>query len=737
MDEVVDIELQVEALGGLGVRVLELRVEESLFDVYRVSVDALIEGPPDLDEIIGDTASVKLTTRQGRERYWHGLVWSAQLKPRLDHDASLRVIVAPQLRILSLGRDSRIFRDQSVPAVVEDVLHRGGLTSEGWDWHLTERLPPHRNIHQYNESDYDFVRRLLAEEGVSFAIQNDVTAACVRFFDSASGLGPIPESDALHYQPDRLNRLDGVFELRERLRVRPGSTTLRDFDFEHPEEDLHLESESQEEWGPDVYLHPGGFEHADMHAGARRAQRYLEGLRLDRRRISGRSDVPFMEAGRLFHIQGHERIDLNDSLLVVDVAHRCWKAEGERGAFAFENEFHAIPAATPHRPSPLRARPRAPGLQTAFVTVPDGLDHHCDVFGRAKVRFPWDRSGITDAENSTWVRVGQLQLPGALILPRRGFEVHLDFEQGDWDRPCIVGHGYNAEALVPYPLPDRAPVSSWQSDTLYGGPLANEVRFDDTAGSEEMFLHASMNMRKVVEHDSVLRVTTTENVRVGIHQALTVTGDYTSVVGGGRTTSVGRTQALRVDQSVAEGVGGSERVTANRRRLEVGGDLVESVGGDLTRTIGPLYIVGALRAYAHRTLGDSLTTVGALLSEQVGKDRLTRVRGDLTESVAALKHVEAGSVRISTGAGLEATLADLELEVAEDRSDSADNALELSAGGDMALTAKQISVTASNQLTISAGSCEITLSASGQVSLRAPRVNLRNADSIGSQVQVN
>ncbi len=397
----------------------------------------------------------------------------------------------------------------------------------------------------------------------------------------------------------------------------------------------------------------------------------------------------------------------------------------------------AIPAPTPYRPSPIAGRPRATGLQTAFVTVPAGLEHHSDELGRFKVRFPWDRSGIMDAESSTWCRVGQLQLPGPMVLPRVGFEVDVACEQGDWDRHLVTAHRYNAEQLVPYPLPESAATSSWQSRTLYGGPGSNEVRFDDTAGVEELFMHASMNLRALVLHDAVRRVTNDERVMVGIHQALTVTEDFVAVVGGHRTTAIGRNHALRVEESYSDSVGQDERVTCGRRRLETGGDLTENVRLDRTSTVGPLHVVGAFGDYAHRTLGDSVTRVGALWAEIVAGDRTSRVRGNRTESVAALKHIEAGTFRLNAQGSVQTTFSEMEVEVGGDRSEAADELARIASGEALHATASNISVTATSSLTLCAGSCTISLASSGTVTLHAPRVNLRNADSIGSQVRVN
>ena len=732
MDEVVEIEIHTGALSGLPHRVLELEAREALFELYEVEVTLLIDEPPEARTLLGEPITLTLRTTEGRERHWHGIVWSVATQPRAQHDSVLRLTITPRARRLALGLDSRIFRNQHVPAVVDDVLRRAGLPDGAWSWDLSATLRPHTNIHQRNESDYALCRRLLAEEGLAFAVQNTTTDERIVFFDSSRGLPALAESDTLHVSARGSDRLDGVFDLREQHRVTSGQVTLRDYDARRPDRPWHASETSH---GPEVYLHPGGFN--DERAGQQRAARYREAHELGRRTILGASDAPWLEPGRRFRIEGHDRLELNEELLLVSVTHRCARGETERGSFAFESRFEAVPAATAYRPSPMMARPRAQGMQPAFVTTPPPLEHHSDDLGRMKVRFPWDRSGILDAESSTWCRVGQQQLPGPMVLPRVGFEVQIDCEQGDWDRPMVTGHRYNAEQLVPYGLPARAALSAWQSNTLYAGLGANELRFDDTAGVEELYFHASMNARSVVEHDAVRRITNDEQVTVGIRQALTVTEDFVAVVGGGRTTAVGRNQSLRVDASFSEGVGTDERVISSRRRLEVGGDLAENVRGDLTRTVGPIQVLGSLGALAHRTLGDSVTTVGTAWIERVGKDRTSHVRGNRTEQVAALKLIEAGSFRLDAASGFEQRFTELELKIEEDASRAAESLLRVVAQGALEVVAKTVTITASDQLTITAGACAITLASSGSVTLEGPRVNLRNAQSIGASVRVN
>ena len=82
------------------------------------------------------------------------------------------------------------------------------------------------------------------------------------------------------------------------------------------------------------------------------------------------------------------------------------------------------------------------------------------------------------------------------------------FEEGDPDRPIIVGSVYNADNMPPYTLPDNKTQSGYQSRSTLQGTDANfnELRFEDKKGSEEIYFHAEKDFNRVVENNDTLKV---------------------------------------------------------------------------------------------------------------------------------------------------------------------------------------------------------------------------------------
>jgi type VI secretion system secreted protein VgrG len=175
------------------------------------------------------------------------------------------------------------------------------------------------------------------------------------------------------------------------------------------------------------------------------------------------------------------------------------------------------------------------GPQTATVVGPAGEEIHVDEHGRVKVQFHWDRDGIADENSSAWIRVAQASAGkgwGSLTIPRIGHEVLVAFVDGDPRRPVIVGSLYNGQNQPPANLPGNKTWTVLKTHSTPGGGGFNQLRFDDAAGAEEVFLRAEKDFNLEIGNDS--------RQDVANHSALSVGGDLTDSVDGDRIVDTGR-----------------------------------------------------------------------------------------------------------------------------------------------------------------------------------------------------
>ncbi len=730
MERTLTAELHVDGLDRLALRVRGFAVEEALSRLQeaRVEADALEAVGP---EALLDKAATLILEMGETRRTFHGLVIAAGVERMRENAYRVGVVVAPRLWRAGLGRSSRIFQEKSLPDVVKTLLQENGVDRA--DWKLKETQPAHSFVVQREESDLGFASRLLGEAGIGFAFRQGEESEELVFFDDSTGLPPIDgEATLLDRRATQLDA-ESAWEVRERRVVTSDAVALKDYDLRRPRLDLSAREETENGTGREVYLHPGGFE--ELPEGRRRARARLQRLRVAARVFAGRSSCPRLEPGRTFTLQGHPRTSHNVDHLVVAVRHRgLLPAEGEGGSRIYENAFESIPASVPWRP-PVEAGEPVRGPQLAFVTCPPGEEIHCDDYGRVKALLNFDRHSPDDDRSSTWMRVGQLALGGAVVLPRKGFEVLVDFELGDVDRPFVAGHLYNGEARPPYALPADRTRSSIQSATTAGGAGANELRFEDTAGREEILLNASRDVSVTVQNDASELVASDQKHAVVGSRTVIVGEDLRANVAKSRKLTVGATQEIKIGGPLSDGVGGAESVTVGAtRRLEVGGDKVDEVKGSFRRTVGAIEVVTAIGGVQRNTVGSSSVDVGAAWAELVGGSRMSSCGGNRTESTGALKLIKAKQLKVTAGGNFTALVAGLlSTKCGGGRSDSSGGPLIVTAGGGLSVKADSIVIEARSLLSLVAGSVSITLTAGGTISILAPKIDLRGVEQL-SQV---
>ncbi len=718
--------LTVEGLDAKTVFVTEFEVTEAIFAGCIANVNGYVSGPVDPASVLGKNASFSLQYADEPRRVFHGVVLSAAAEANDGRGALLRMEIGSRLELLKYGKNSLIFQNMSVVDIVKKVLSNANLALDV-SWQTTGSYESREYVAQYDESDFAFICRLLEEDGVFFAVHNDDSSESVVFYDDNTSLPPI---DGEHTIQERENAAaaqmrECVYNVRDAAFAASDKVMLRDYDFTRPRLDLSAIEKAPNTTGREVYVHPGNF--GDVSVGKRTVKRRLEALQARTRRMSGQSRCPRFEPGRIFTLQAHSRGVLNIDHLILRVVHTgsIEYASGAVEDVAYQNRFDSMPKATQYRPDEAPAPPSIGGVQVAFVTVPPGEEIHADGNGRAKVRFPWDRSGVVDDKSSVWLRVGQLPLGGSMIMPRKDFEVIVDFELADFDRPLVTGHLYNAGAMPPYALPGGATRSSIQTATTSGGPGANELRFEDSAGSEEIFLNASKDYTVSVENNASWTVAANETVTIGSNNTMLVGADHSANVKASRTLSVGATQAINVGGDYSDLVGASETLSiGGTRHVKCGGDHVEDCTGTLSRTVAALQCVTAIAGYQRKVVGSSTTKVGAAWTEVAGTSRASTCGGSRIETIGALKLIKAKAMALNCGAAYAANAGSYSVQCGGSRTDSAKAAIAVQAGGGMSVKAANIVIEAKSKLVMIAGGVTIKLSKAGEVSIKAASIDL-------------
>jgi type VI secretion system secreted protein VgrG len=721
MAELVNVEIEV-VVEGQAYRALSLSAREAISEVGTLVVDVTsADGAPDPRALVGKGVEVTVRRTDGsRSRSWIGLALEAERLADKDGNPATRLCVAPRLARLGKRADCRTFQQMSVPDVVKKVLADAGVPEADQTWALSASYAPRVYVVQYRETDLDFVLRLLAEEGISFALRYAGGKDEVAFCDDPKGFGDvegktsIPFAHTYGFETSE----DHVLFVRQAHVVRSDEVFVRDYDFERPKRALEAEVRGKDPGAKslEVYAWPGRF--TDQAIGKRYAQVLLDAMQAERDVVSGEATVLTLEPGLRFSITEHPYEPLNQEVLVTSVeiearGRASFHSTGGREGRQYVCRFTAVPTGrTDYRPP---RRPRAavvPGVQTAFTTGPGGAEIHTDAHGRVKVRFHWDRLGKTDDTSSLWVRTLQLPTGGSMLLPRVGWEVALRYVEGDADAPMVMGRMYNAVAPPPYALPAGKARGALQTATTPGGGSTNELRFDDTKGKEEMFLNASKDMSITVVNNTTEAIGNDETHAVGANHKVDVTNSVQATVGAAQTIKVGGNQTVHVSSLAVDDVAGSHSLgIGGNRDLKIGGDHRREVGGSSTLTVGGNGVDLVVGAISESTLGDHTHSVGAALVEMTAKDRSVVVGGSRTETTGAVKVVVAGGGRAVavSGSMTQKVAGAIVASVKGDRNDKSGAAFSEVAAGASIVKADNVVFEAETTLAVVMGASVLTL----------------------------
>ncbi len=645
-------------------RVMRFEGHEALSQLYRFDVTLACEDPAlAFADLVGKPCVLTFKV-DDEPRFAHGIVSRFEQGEEGKKLTLYRATIVPSVWRLQHRRDSRIFQAMTVPDILKAVLDGAGV--EGSRFSLSGSYATREYCVQYRESDWDFMSRLMEEEGIYTFFEHTHDSETLILADAPSAHNPIAGESTLVFRTPLGAMVKGehVSRFRYAEEVRPGKVTLRDYNFKKPSLSLESKAAGSDDTDLEIYDYPGEYE--DPGTGGDLAKVRLEELAAVKKVGEGESACPRFVPGSLFTMADHPRDDFNRKLLITRVEHRGSEPslDGGDGLGPYGNRFEVMPDDVPFRPRRVTPRPAIKGIQTAIVVGPAGEEIYTDEHGRVKVQFHWDRQGKKDEKSSCWIRVGQVWAGpawGALYLPRIGHEVVVDFIEGDPDRPLIVGSVYHGANVPPYPLPAEKTKSTIKSNSSIGGGGFNEIRFEDKKGMEEIYVHGQKDWtidilndkRQTIGHDEELEVghdrtklvKNDQSETIGKNKSIKVGKDHTEVIGGSENIAVAIASDKVVGAAMTETVGAAKSVT-------VGGVLSEVVGGNMSLTVGGSKTTSVDGKDTHNVGGDAATSIGGAYALEVSKDKKINVQGKDEESITGEKSVTVGkSYTLQCGEG--------------------------------------------------------------------------------------
>ena len=512
---------------------------EELSRLFEFDLDLLSENYEiTFDDIIGQNVTICMDLPEGGSRYWNGFISRfAQGVSTSVQFAQYRATMVPWLWFLTQTSDCRVFQEKTVPEIIRQMFDEhefsdieDRLSGEYRTWNYCV---------QYRETDYNFVSRLMEQEGIYYYFLHEQGKCTLVLCDSRSKHDPYENYGSIDFAADTRGSAvsERITKWSVEKKIRSGKFAHIDYNFEKPSTSLMSIEEDQKSHARsdyEIYDYPG--EYLEKTEGDRYARVRLEELSYPHETCTGQSDARGICAGHLFTLNRHTRRDQNREYLVTSTDYQgaAQSYETSRGSDQqFICLFSAIPGSVQFRPARVTPKPIIQGSQTALVVGPPGEEIYTNKHGQVKVQFHWDREGSRNQNSSCWIRVSQLWAGagwGAMFVPRIGQEVIVSFIEGDPDRPIITGRVYHGTNKPPYSLPDEKTKSTIKSMSSPDNGGVNEIRFEDKAGDEQLFIHAE----KVLDHRSKGK----SREFVGGSRHMIAAGDQIEKIGGDKHLTI-------------------------------------------------------------------------------------------------------------------------------------------------------------------------------------------------------
>jgi len=600
---------------------------EGMGELFEFRVEALSpDSNINFDDALGRNSSVHLATTDGAGRDFSGVLTQARWLGKRGGDFyAYSLVLRPWLWLLSLTSDCKIFPNMNPRDIIKKVFEDRGF-SDVIDL-TAQDYPTLEYTVQYRETDLNFVLRLMEEYGIYYYFQfmpGDGVSPSIHYLvlaDSTTHVS-LPNPTKVIYLPHTVAARRDAQQFNDWTKSRAmvsGIFALNDYDYEKPGAVLLASAQQGYQFAHgdmEIYNYPGGYKKQDD--GLKLAVVSRDAERTHNQRWSAAGYAPSLTPGFTISRTSTDGDPEDGDYLLLRCSHayghQSYGSDMSHGAApSYSGSYELARSEIPYRLPAHTQKPVIVGSQSALVVGKEGEEIDVDDQGRICVQFYWDRK----KKPSRRVRVAQFwagKERGALFLPRIGDEVMVQYEEGDPDRPIVVGSVYNGTNDMSLDLPARKTVSGLLGRSTKNGSTkrtANAWWFDDLVGEEVFAVRARKDLMVRVLHDEMRHVSEDQREVVDGSVTKTVGGDETITIGGpeggGNFTlnavktvkiNVGPkgsplTQILMDNESITLNVGkdgkptqivmNSEGITLNALNITLNGDAMVTVKAPMVK----------------------------------------------------------------------------------------------------------------------------------------------------------
>ncbi len=582
---------------------------------YQLDLLATTETKVDPKKIVGQKVTVAIhATDSGTQRYVNGFVSGFEINGGDEEFNNYRAYIVPSLWALTLNKNTRVFQDITVVDVIKSVLSNYKISPADETSNTYTKM---EYCTQYRETDFAFISRLMEQHGILYYFKHSQDDHTFTLQDVSSKLSACPIQNAFRYAPQG-DRTEGFYDFvvtdfHSRTSMVTGTYTAWDYGFVP----YSVSTDKQTTRAPLGQNNNENYDYANSAAAYLKKNgsqskipdqvQFLNTMRYQSGDassvvIEGNSNAICLQTGYNFELSKHPQSSLNEKYLITRVEHNVrqmpsYRSKNQGPREPYGNTFTAIPFSIPYRPPLKTPKPVVNGMHTGKVVVNSGEDSFMDKYGRVCVQFWWDRQRKPNTPDNTLLRVAQSWAGkgwGTYFWPRVDDEVLIDFIEGDPDQPIVVGSVYNGVNMPKYDPAGQYTLSGvlTRSSKDGGAANANELRFEDLKGKEQIYMNAERDYDLHVEHDWHTLVGNEQHTKITSNQFEEVDGDSHLLVKGKQLHEIDGEADLNVKGDYKESVGQDSSINVGQNLNEkVGMNYSLQVGQNQFNKSGMLYVV--------------------------------------------------------------------------------------------------------------------------------------------------
>lgn len=585
-------------LGDDKLSLRKAKIQEALGEPFTIEVELVSDDENiSLDDILGQNVTIRLETEDD-SRFFNGIVTEFFQKENIAKNACYGAVIRPWFWLLTLSENCRIFQEKSYPEIIKKVFEDLGFSD--FEDKLSSTYNKQDYVVQFNESDFNFVSRIMEQEGIYYFFAHTNGKHTLVMADDSSvmtNLGQVPfielEDESRHKDVVGIKRWENY------RKVRTGGVGLTNFDFTLPSKNLDAittDPKTASLSSLQKFNFPGKYLERAKGSDYTKLLMQKENVSYDQKSAQGNNSKLY--AGAQFELTDHHRDDQNTNYLITHfscllLADDYIATSTNKNDQLFESQFTVVPDNVVYRPQITSTKPKMTGPQTATVVGKSGEEIWTDKYGRIKVLFHWDREAKADENSSCWIRVSQSWAGkgwGTMYIPRIGQEVLVDFIHGDPDNPIVIGSVYNGNTMPPYALPANATMSGVKTRSSKGGGGFNEIRLEDKKGEEQIFVHAEKNQDIRVKNNQYETIGNEQHISITANRYKTIKENEHSTIEGDTLTSVTGDVHNTYGANLIQKTQATENYTiGGDRNQEVGGSESLKVSSDIKLDAGSNY----------------------------------------------------------------------------------------------------------------------------------------------------